>query len=397
MTRADLRTVCSLALLAAVLLAGCSEEPSRSNALVADLPLDEFTVKDTTVSADTSGTFRTYQAMNGSINMLGSYGRYTACLAIQFTPSAFPTRDTIVVHQATLMLSSATWTGDSLGTLSFTAHRVERGWSASRLTWDSIQTGFFESAERGRYVGAGGPDSQMISLDLDTAMVREWFRSSGTTKYGIILVPAAPGGLIRGFFTFGEDSSAIRPTLRVIAGNVSGTSRDTSTFVLGTDTFVANIDELAADPGLIYLQAGVVYRGNLRFDTGFLPRGAIVNQAELLLERDAASSHLTRFTADTVVSAHMLLSNDPAGIFESDFYSSAGRRLAGTSTTFRFDVRHAVQTWARGGNYGFLLRVATASEFNSLDLYCFGSVSAPDPARRPRLRVVYSVRNQGGG
>jgi hypothetical protein len=93
----------------------------------------------------------------------------------------------------------------------------------------------------------------------------------------------------------------------------------------------------------------------------------------------------------------MLLSNDPAGIFESDFYSSAGRRLAGTSTTFRFDVRHAVQTWARGGNYGFLLRVATASEFNSLDLYCFGSVSAPDPARRPRLRVVYSVRNQGGG
>lgn len=394
MNRTAAPTVRSLLLLAAALVAGCSEEPSRSNALVADLPLEDLVVIDTTVTADTSGTFRMYLGMNGSINMLGASGNYTACLALQFNPALFPARDTIAVHQATLTLSDTTWTGDSLGTLAFTVHRIERGWNASRLTWDSIQTGFYETAERGRFTGTGGPDS--ISVDLDTAMVREWFRSSGTTKYGILLLPAGIGGLIRGFLTFGEETAALRPRLRVIAGNVSGTTRDTSTFDLGTDTFVANVDNLGADPSLLYLQAGVVYRGSVRFNTGFLPRGAIVNQAELFLERDPAASRLTQFTADTAASAHMLLTSDPTGIFEPDYLSAVGRRLGGASNTFRFDVRHAVQTWTKGGNYGFLLRVATASEFNSLDLYCFAAASAPDPARRPRLRILYSVRTQGG-
>lgn len=382
-------------LLCGLLLAGCSDEPTLNNALTSSLPLEGFAAYDTTIAADTSTTFRKYVAMNGATNMLGMADGYTAMAAIQFVPGYFPRRDTATVFRATLTLTTVTWMGDSLGTLGFTVHRIDKSWSTSRLTWDSVYSGFYDPAVvRGSYMGGPAADRDTISVELDTAMVREWLQSTSTNKYGIILVPTPSSTIVRGLYPFELDSVSWRPTVTIYAGNAAGTSLDTTRYNVGADTFVGNIDNLATDPALFYLQAGVVYRSTLHFPTSFIPRGAIINSAELTIDRDPAASRLSRFVVDSLVTAHLLLSADPTGIFESDYTATAGRPKAGTSTSFSFDLRHAAQAWVKGTNDGILLRNNSVREFSSFDLYAFAGPRHPDPARRPRLHLVYSVRKE---
>jgi hypothetical protein len=124
----------------------------------------------------------------------------------------------------------------------------------------------------------------------------------------------------------------------------------------------------------------------MRFDVSGIPRGATVTSAELLLERDPATSQLNKFTIDSVVSMHLLLNDSLA--FEGP--ATYGRRKAGTSYTFSIDSRHVVQSWIRGPNYGLLLRVY--DEFNNFDLYTFSGRRTTDEAKRPRLNIKYVIQ-----
>jgi len=385
-----------LATALAITVPACSDEPTEANSLVATLPLTNFQVKDTTVQALSGRSFQQYIAMNGNVNLIGRNGGFVATSAVEFNPANFPERDTINVVSAKLTLHAVTWYGNSNSTLGFAAHRITRSWSSNTLTWDSVQTGFYEDAVRGSFSATAGTDTQAIVLDLDTAMVREWFRtntSTTTTKYGVALIPTPETqSIIRGFVAFGSDSTSYLPTLVVIAVNSAGTTRDTSTFNTGVDSFVGNIAPSLSDPGLLYLQSGIVYRSTLHFDMSGIPRGAIINSAELLLERDPVTSRLSKFVADTVVAPHLLQSATDSTSFDTEDGTSFGRRKSGTAYTFSFNIRRHVQSWLRGPNYGLLLRTTSSSEFSTPDLYTFFSPAAANAAVRPRLKIVYSIK-----
>jgi hypothetical protein len=391
-----------LATALAIMAPACSDEPTVANSLVANLPLSNFQVEDTTIQALSGGSFQQYVAMNGTVNLLGRSGSFVAYTTVEFTPANFPARDTINVVSAKLSLHAVTWYGNTNSPLGFTAHRITKSWSSNTLTWDSVQSGFYEDAVRGSVSATAGTDTQAIVLDLDTAMVREWFQTSTsttTTKFGVALIPAPETqSLIRGFVAFGSDSITYLPTLKVIAVNVAGTTRDTSTFNTGVDTFVGNITPTLSDPGLLFLQAGIVYRSTLHFDLTGIPRGAIINSAELLLERDPVTSRLSAFVKDTVVSPHLITSATDSTSFEPEDGTSFGRRKAGTAYTFSFNIRRQVQSWLHGPNNGLLLRATSSSEFSTADLYTFFSPAAANAAVRPRLKIVYSKeKNAGGG
>jgi hypothetical protein len=179
--------------------------------------------------------------------------------------------------------------------------------------------------------------------------------------------------------------------VEVIAVNTSQTVRDTALYRLGQDTFVGNIDNLHSTPdSLIYLQSGVVYRSTLKFDVSFIPEGAIVNSAELLLDRHPPTTQLTKFSHPRdSIAAHVLLSATDNNIFESRNW--IGVIKEGTVHTFKVDVRRGVQLWVNGSNNGLLLRATSPSEFSSFDLYTFYNERASDSALRPRVRIVYSV------
>jgi hypothetical protein len=379
-----------------LLLGGCSEEPTEANSPVANLPLAGFTTRDTTLPAIQGKFLRQYSTMEGAVNLIGRNGTYDAITVLQFSSTAFPARDTIAVYGATLRLQGITWYGTPGAPFDFTVHRINRAWSSYTLTWDTVQAGFYESTSRGTYSGSLTGDTAGITVSLDTAMVREWFATSTTsttTKFGIVLVPGtATQNAVRGLAAFDvADSTSYFPTLTVIAGSARGTSRDTSVFNLGQDTFVGSDDHGTSPSAKIYVQGGVHFRSALLFDMSSIPRGAILNSAVLSLHLDPGASSISKFVTDSSLAAHTLGDTTSYTILSSQNTATFGRPVAG-STTFAFNIREAAQTWVRGPNYGVLIRVPTASEYSTPDLYVFHSVTASPDSLRPRLRILYSVK-----
>jgi hypothetical protein len=368
--------------------AGCSEEPTQSNSVGANLVKTAVTVHDTTVGAIADSTFKQPLPMDGAYNLVGRFGGYTAYTTMQF---GVPVRDTITVLNARVRLRATTWFGDSSSAVRFTMHRIIRSWTQPGLEWDSVDASFYDPTPIGAYEGSVEADTQDVFITIgDTAEVRYWFSSTNDpAKYGFILIPDPSMNVVRGFasFVFTADTSSTYPTLIVDALGTSGV-RDTAEYTFGADTFVGNIDNLDSDPSLTYVQAGVVYRSTLMFDIGFIPKGAIVNSAEMLLHLDPATTQLSKVTADSAVAAHAVSSASDLRVIESSFVF--GRRKEGYATTWSFDLRRATQLWANGTNYGILLRATTIPEFSSFDRYTFFNQNAAD-SLRPRLRVIYSI------
>jgi hypothetical protein len=379
---------------------GCSEDPTEANSLVADLPLPGLTTKDTTLRAVAAFSVRFYTPMDGVVNLVGRAGSYSAITIVQFTQSMFPLRDTVAVYSARLTFRAISWYGTKGAPFGFTVYRVNQAWSPVTLTWDSLQAGSFYDAttQRGSYSETLTADTEAITVDLDTSMVRQWFATpttSTTTQFGIALVPSiSTQNAVRGLVEFGiSDSTSYAPTLQVIAGSPTGQARDTSSYNLGIDTFVGTDDHSTAPSSVLYVQSGVNYRSGVRFDLSTIPRGAIVNSATLYLDRDPATSRISAFVSDTALAAHIILDTVDLRLIEPEDATTFGRRITSSATTFAFNVRRAAQSWIRGPNYGIMIRVPGASEFSSANLYTFYSPSASSPSVRPRLKLVYSLKS----
>jgi hypothetical protein len=377
-----------------VLLSACSDDSTEQNALLTPhLPFVEFAVRETTITATGGYTFKQFVPMNGTINLVGRSGNYSASAVLAFYASYFPDRDTVNVLSATLYLHGASFFGDSTGQVGFDVYRLNRTWNQASITWDSVQSSFYDaSVLRGSYTGRIGLDTEQVAVQLDTAMARQWMVTETATdygyRYGFILVPNAASTVIRGFHSFESDSASWVPSLRLICQNVAGTVTDTTMYSLGVDTFVGNVDPLDVKPDRYYVQAGVVYRSVMNFDVSFLRQGTIVNSGILTMQRDPATSWLNRFALDTAVAIHIM--GGPASTSAFSATSVQARLVPGSSVMYTADVHSDVQAWIRGPNYGIMLRTDGAREYQALDLVTIFNHAAA-PALKPRLKLIYSV------
>jgi hypothetical protein len=188
---------------------------------------------------------------------------------------------------------------------------------------------------------------------------------------------------------FYSDSIKHYPTLRVIARGINTSTPDTSTYIYGFDTFVGNVTSLTNDPELMYLQAGVAYRSRIQFDLTSIPKGAIINEAQLTLVENSAANKLTKFSGEKIIAGHLLVSATDTTRFES--FGELGK--ISSTNIYTMKIRHAAQGWVRGTafNHGLLLRNISSNEFSSFDLYTFYNQTAADSTRRPRLKIVYTI------
>lgn len=378
----------------AALAAGCSESITNPLTPGSGLVRNDVIIRDTTVVATGDSVFLLRVSPDSILlaptqrNLLGKFDNYTALAAIRFYPTA---RDTISVLSAKLTLRMISRYGPSSGLFALNVHKILTDWDQRRLTWETANgSGFYESAVvRGRYSSTNNPDTQLVTIDLDTAMVREWYRS-GQTSYGIMLVPGAASTVMRGFHAFDYDSTKFWPKLEVIATDANRTGRflDTTSLQIGADSYVANADPFPLHPERIYTQAGVFYRSILKFDVSALPRGAVITAAELLLEKDASLSKLQPFSPDPTPVVHAIARLDTLA-FESLF--SSGALKGSSTTTYAFNVRRQVQVWVNGFNRGLLLRQNLSNEINTLDLFVFYGSRSSDPTKRPRINITYTV------
>lgn len=379
----------------------CSESITNPLTPGSGLLNRDVNIKDTTLVATSDSVFQLRVPPDSLLifsplrrNLVGKNGAYTAYAAFRFFP---PARDTINVLSAKLTLRLIARQGDAAGMFAFTVHKILSDWSQTQLTWTkATAANFFEQTPvRGTYSSTANPDTQEISITLDTTMVREWYRT-GVTSYGFMLVPTSACNIIRGIHAFDFDSTKYWPKLEVIAQNIAGTVRDTTSFQIassgiggaGADTYVANVDPFPINNERIYSQAGIVYRSTLRFDVSQFPRGTIINSAELLLERDPALTILHGFSPNAVPSVHALIRSD------SVFFplaAATGSLKSGTQNTYTFDIRAQVQQLINKTAFGFVLRQPDANEFNTLDLFAFYGSRAANTALRPRILVKYTL------
>ncbi len=388
-------TIIIFAVLATI-LPGCSDDPSALNSVGTQLLQTKVVVKSDTLHAVSSSSFRQYISMDGRTNLIGRSGGYTAYTLLHFYPAYIPQRDTVVVVSASLSVRAETWFGDSLASFGFSVHEINRQWGQTTFRWDSLGSGFFNTNAAGTYAGTAARDTQWISVNLaDTAMVRRWLRPIAlpNSNYGVILFPSPNTNVVRGVHAFEFGSDTLYPRLTVVARNIAGTVTDTTIYKVGQDTFVGNIDNLNSNSELIYAQAGVAYRGLVRFDVSSIPRGAIINQAQLTLTYSRGTSILNRFTSDSTIVAYALQNASDYTKFES--VGAVAKSALATANSFVFDIRHQAQEWIRDQslNYGLVLRTTNTSEFSSFDLFTFYSATAQDSTTRPKLIVTYTVES----
>lgn len=381
-------TLCCL--IIAALFVGCSESITNPATPGSGLFTRNVVIKNDTLYPTTDTTFLQRVATDAflfsplQVNWIGKNGNYTAYTALRFYPLV---RDTINVLSAKLTLRLVTWRGDSSGTFAFTVHKILNTWDQTTLKWPTADsTGFYEATPRGDpYSASLGPDTQKITINLDTAMVREWYRS-GVTSFGFLLKPGPGCTIMRGIHAFDFDSAGFWPQLEVVARGTSTSVNDTSVLKVGADTYVAEVTPFNPLSDHLYTQAGIVYRAKMKFDFSRIPRGSIINSAELLLEKDPSLTKINKFTKNSQPEVYTLVSTD-SSVFESP--GALGDVKSGN--TYKFDVRRSAQLWANGTNYGMLLRQPDTNELSTLDVFAFYSKEAANPTQRPRILVTYTV------
>ncbi len=364
-----------------LLRVGCRDEPT-SVGLGLLSSQDLVRVDTSTIAAASGTTFRKRVNTGSSGNILvGKFSGYEASSLLSFSTIPDSLKSATVLS-ANLVLKPAYRLGPTENILSFSVYRMITGWTETGVTWDSAGTTSYDPTIRGEFARAIA-DSDSVSVALDPNLVSGWFQAAGAEPiYGIILVPTNESNTIVGFNSFQSSQTLKTPYLSVRYSK--GGVESTISFSAGQDAFVANIDNLASDPSLIYVQAGVAYRSIVRFDFPTIPQHVGIHQAtlELTLKRPPSpplNSHLvdsllTRFNVseDSTDSSIPLI----------------GHRLDPNSDVYSFTITPYVQRWINGrANYGLELNAWT--ETSSLDLFTFYSASA-NVSLRPRLKIIYS-------
>lgn len=372
-------------LLSLVLLSlhwvGCSDEPT-SVGLGLLSSQDLVRVDTTTVAAASGTTFRKRVSTGSSGNLLvGKVLGYEARSLLSF--STIPdTLKSATVLSANLVLKPAYRFGPTENILSFSVYKMNTGWTEAGVRWDSVGTTSYEPTIRGEFAKAFA-DSDSVSVTLDPNLVSGWFQAAGSEPiYGVVLVPTNESKTIVGFNSFQSAQTSKIPYL--IVKYSKGGTESTISFSAGQDAFVANIDNLASDPSLIYVQAGVAYRSIVKLDFSTIPQHVGIHDAtlELTLKR-SPSPPLNSHLVDSLFT-RFYLSQDST----DNSLLLIGRRLDPNSDVYSFTITPYVQRWINGrANFGLELNAWT--EISSLDLFTFYSASA-DASLRPRLRVTYS-------
>jgi len=337
-------------------------------------------------AAVTGSSFKRHVSAGGSpFLLLGKYQGYEARTLIKF--SAIPdTLSGAAIVSAKVTLQPAHYTlGDSSAILSFSAFKMMQSWTSSGTTWDSITTASYDPIPRANFSGTVN-DTTAIIFDLDTTLAQEWLQNAAdSTKrmliQGVILI-ARTNTAVR---TFNSFYSQQLPKLE-IAYTKDGRA-DTLRLATGESTFIADAD-LPPNPQVLFLQSGVAYRAQLKFDISKIPRRALLNNATVELTLNRAASKLSYQYTDSLVLQFLKdVSPDSA-----EALSAYGKRLDNTKDVYTFSgqaVTYMVQRWVNGiANNGLLFR--PLSEVLNLDLYAIGAPTVAD-STRPRLKVTYTT------
>jgi hypothetical protein len=380
-----LKPVVSAALLFFVIglfLQGCTEDPTVVGShLIDSLQVPHMRI-DTLYAASHGTKYAEINTSGTDRVLLGRYSSYDAIALLRFTGLSTSVLDTVMITSALLQLHAVYHFGDSVAPMAFSVYRAIAAWDTT--SYDSLTSRpetYYSTTPFSVLPPTILDDTSVVQCTLDTAVVNSWFTPTGSlANYGVVL-RASNISMIKGFGSFDHPTEYDRPVL--IINYTKGDTNGSFVVNTGSSRFVANIPRanLVLNPDLVYVQAGVAFRGILNFNLQRLPKAAQILRADLELTVDKNDSKLNSYTADSLLSYYVKADSTLAlSVYGQSLTDNNGRRF------YRFPIREYVGTWssslvAQSVEFGAL------GELNSLDCFAlYGTLSAADV--RPRLIIT---------
>ncbi len=366
-------------------LQACIEEPNPVGSRI--LPGSDLLRIDTvTVYAVNSSTQHVVPNSNLPARLLvGKAGDYEAWAVIRF--SSLPDSLVLVnVLGAEMKLRVLYHFGDSLAPFSMDVHRILKGWGTDSLTIDSLQApGFYQSSPLTMLNTGAIDDSTVVTVPMDTSIVRSWLNTpldTVATNFGVLLKPTNTG-VIKGFATSINSTFSYRPEL-VVRYTRQGTTRQDTVRLRGTtEAFVAFTKNTSwlSDSSRIYVRNGLAYRGLIDFNISALPFGSSIHKAVMQVTLDPAASRFNSLTRDSLYAYFVT----EEGVY-SLISSLSEPALIDGRKVYQFQITTSVQIWSRSNNPR-RIAIAGYTENYSLDSFVLYGASS---ALKPKLSITYS-------
>lgn len=392
-----------LLFLAVVILAmltqSCADDPS-SLGLKFISPSETTGVKifdsyiDTMQITSRSDKFRV-NTWASSYLMVGTKGSYSAKSVIRFNylPTTY---DSATVNSAKLTLYYKNYyypqtPVDSLGQTGFDIFKVQNSLNLQTVTLDSVNSGTFGNTSQGSYTGYLTADSQAITIDLNTTMVRDWlYVAQDTTwpnkNYGIVLSPNGGSNTIKAFYATQTNITKYKPSLQIIVTK----NGQTDTITTQNAESVSFTDgSLSQGQQSFTVQSTVSYVEIMKFDVSHIPSTATINDVLVYLSVDSSNTNLApgaprnvNFGFLTDTTGLVLSGNSYTSYIENGKYVV---RLINRLQPCPF------QRWL-DGQTNFGMAIISGNNNSNLDYYSFFNMNAADPQMRPRVVIKYTPR-----
>lgn len=387
-------------IISLILLISCNEKPTDVGyELISDtVSIHIISHSDTNLITSTERRIISSSAFNTGSIFVGIANNIKTISAIRFNylPDSVAYLKEENIEKVTLVLFPSRYAmGDTTNpNFGFTIKKIERFWSIE-ANYDSITAPGMLSYDLATFDGKIDLQDTLRSIDIDLnrKIIADWLeRRTDTNAYivnwGIALVPKNNSNVIYSFNGQGI-GSVLFPGMRIIFRDKNN---DLDTINLDASITTSFIDYPPFDNSKIVFQGGLDVRTNLYFDLSMIPPFSGISKMDMQLTLDKENS---------------ILGNLPqVEDFRIDFVADTTKKLFGnyyyymeasdTNLTKYYcpSLTSAAESWNRKDGKGVLQVRGSNMEslYRRLDRYVFHGINDPDTTKRPKVRVIYTIR-----
>ncbi len=369
----------------------CSDSPTSIGSDL--LSQDYISVKTIDSNTDSlnqmSGYFkRTLPLATSNRILLGKYSNVESSILMRFYFSFSDSlaqdfiNDNVNVTSARVELIKNYLYGNANSYLDYTVHKVNSPWLTG-FNADSLAGLNYDAADISS--GHSALNDSSYSFALDNQFVQDMLKAAADTNIadenGIFIQPTTNSEKALGFYALSVNSTVGIPELIVVLNKPGVYSADTLVYIPTSDISV--VTGSVPNTTDMIIQGGLVINSKLYFDVSSVPQKAVINLAQLTLTAD---SNQTVGNLPSVIGSYFL--ND-----STTYAIDTARAVSLTLSNNKYtgDISPFVRDWInKKENQGMLLN--NPNELGVLDLTAIKGSNASDPAVRPKLKIVYTIK-----
>lgn len=290
----------------------------------------------------------------------------------------------LMVNEAWIELTTRYVYVDSNEVMDFTVHKVNNLWDPFEFTIDNLPALSYEMNDISSNKEI--TDSNYI-FNIDTDVILSWMKNAADTSleknYGIYLKPVNNSGKVVGFQALTATSSEAAKLTLVI--EKSGSYVDTINGFIFADVSVVDGDLPVLPSEDIAVQSSFSLNSIITFDLSPLPVGVVINSAELIIKRDNINTRTGTSFANEL-QAYFVEDSTAKEVNEGGAF-----RLSFIDNSYSGDITPYVRIWINEKrNEGVILR--SGNDIEGLELFALKGSNAVNFEERPRLKIVYTAR-----